>query len=789
MKKVLCILTLLCAVCTGAWAQETVAGLKVSGTPENGQWSSNTTWYYMAMRWNNAINYLSSGSDYVSGSNLKVNNQTPDRSDYGKWCIVKNGEGYSFYNKAKGTGYAITTSNNKICISETSTPTVYSIPDKKNNQNSVSSWFIRDGVSGNNFWDSRGTHIDHWSSGDAYGNNNGSVYFINAYEDGDKIYLKNKQHEFYIGVRELDNAIEGKASKSDATAWEIKHHEGKIVLKDGSSYMGKVPTTHDTHNSLTSSIDEAEHFSIELNTSGYYVLRLSTSCSSDNNTSHIFLHGVSWSENDGRGINLTTVRWASDANASQWSIEDYTPEGYSEEEINALKAKINDVYVNIYAKTIGYPYYNTADDTPQANLEAVDALYEYIMNEPVSNLNYDNALTALNNVYKLTTINLPKDGKAYYFVNYQMASNTNKTLTGNKYMLAYNAEGTNQLITETYTEGSTTPNENNIFIARKVADNRFVFVTKDGKFLRYYANSSNNNRQGVLSETYSENEGSVLIAKQQLNGGYTQVTLDECFGFVTVQGWRTDKSKNCDIIINGKNGSFSGTDGSIIRYNSADDQYSTAFRIIEVPEGNPNTIKLTNPNKSDEIAKQTLLDKRYVGTFSAPYAVELRDGVEAYTATVDNNVVTFAKLDGNIVPKETGVLLYAPAAESNITQNAVPATTTVAIEEGTNAFVGSNAASVTMVSGYYVLGNASQGVAFYPATENTTLARNKAYLDLSGHTVSAFRFDFETEEQTTAVSSISTLSNTSEAIYDLSGRRCNADFKGIRIAGNKKVIR
>lgn len=390
--------------------------------------------------------------------------------------------------------------------------------------------------------------------------------------------------------------------------------------------------------------------------------------------------------------------------------------------------------------------------------------------------NYFNAKAALADVYASTDIVLPEDGKAYYFVNYQMASNTNKTLSGNKWIVKYNDDYT--LSTEAYTDQVAT--DANIFVARKVENNRFVFVTKDGRFLRYYG--SNDNRAGALSENYSVNDGSVTINKQQLNDANTQVTLDECFGFVTLNGYRSASNSNADIIVRGDNGAYNATSSSIIRYNSATDQYSTAFRMIEVPDGNTNKVKLTNPNPDGTSG----LNGKYVGTFSAPYAVELPNDVKAYTATVEGTTVTFNEINGNIVPKNVGVLLYAEGANSDINKNAVPAIEAApTISE--NALVASTGEEIPV--GSYILANKNNHVAFYLINpDSRTVAKNKAYLSVpTGSNPSAFRFDFEDENTLTGIETIE--SNANSAVYDLQGRRVQTAKSGLYIMGGKKVIR
>lgn len=444
-----------------------------------------------------------------------------------------------------------------------------------------------------------------------------------------------------------------------------------------------------------------------------------------------------------------------------------------------VQRKVDEAMQHIQNSEIGYP-----DKTNASNLEAIAALAQYQTGQTsVTSDNYTAAYAALNAVYNLTNINLPKDGHMYVLTN--IAGDTNKT----KHNL-YESESGDKIKWSVY-ENLGSDGDKAKFICRKNGSN-FTFVNaKTGHYLVWRGADAGYNNYKGYTEAYDDTYARLNVqrAVYSANNMASATGQEDLFGWVCICGQRPSYSAidKCFIYSTTGNDNFNQTTNHTEYYSES---LSTMFAIEEVP--NPNTIKLTNPNKSDEIAKQTLLDKRYVGTFSAPYAVQLSEDVEAYIASVSDNVVTFAKLgnDGHIVPKNTGVLLYAPDATQNITASAVPAISTVTIEDGTNAFVGSNAGSVVMQSGYYVLGKKEAGVGFYPAVVESTLARNKAYLDLSQHQVSAFRFDFEGEGITTDISSVLGLNKQNDGVaYDLAGRRCNINAKGISIIGNKKVIR
>ena len=77
-------------------------------------------------------------------------------------------------------------------------------------------------------------------------------------------------------------------------------------------------------------------------------------------------------------------------------------------------------------------------------------------------------------------------------------------------------------------------------------------------------------------------------------------------------------------------------------------------------------------------------------------------------------------------------------------------------------------------------------VAFYQATNGTTIAAGKAYLEIFASNVKAFYFDGEEE---TAIESLTpSLSKGEGAIYNIAGQKLNKLQKGINIVGGKKVL-
>ena len=174
-------------------------------------------------------------------------------------------------------------------------------------------------------------------------------------------------------------------------------------------------------------------------------------------------------------------------------------------------------------------------------------------------------------------------------------------------------------------------------------------------------------------------------------------------------------------------------------------------------------------------------------TFHAPMAVEIADGVTAYTATINGNWVTLNEIEGGVIPANTGVVLYADVEKAttynfDITEN-------VKAIEG-NALRGSVATTYYTAAGtYYALGVVDGVTAFYKDKFNNNRFQNnshKAYLFIPGASGSAsLRFNFG---GTTAIEEVET-EVAETIIYDLTGRRVNEITKaGVYIVNGKKVL-
>ena len=189
----------------------------------------------------------------------------------------------------------------------------------------------------------------------------------------------------------------------------------------------------------------------------------------------------------------------------------------------------------------------------------------------------------------------------------------------------------------------------------------------------------------------------------------------------------------------------------------------------------------------------TITDAKYA-TFYAPVEVTVPAGVEAYYITTDgvnSTYITLTKIEGGVVPANTGVLLKAEAGDYELE---ITSTDAAAISD--NLLEGTVAATY-VTEDAYVLSNQYGEVGLHKAAKNqlgNTAWKNnshKAYLPASAltalqNTVAFYGFDWE---GTTGIEQITDNREQSTVIYDLTGRRIEAiTAPGIYVVNGKKVL-
>ena len=173
-------------------------------------------------------------------------------------------------------------------------------------------------------------------------------------------------------------------------------------------------------------------------------------------------------------------------------------------------------------------------------------------------------------------------------------------------------------------------------------------------------------------------------------------------------------------------------------------------------------------------------------SYSCRRAVTVPDDVIIYKATAaDNNTVSLTKVDGKVIPANTGVILYSKAtgekqftfggtADGDYSDNKLKPVTF-------ETLAGDNA--------YALVANEQ---AFAPVSPTLYIPASKAYLTIESSTASKLNITFD--GVATGIESIlnapSSTKNSADApIYNLAGQRVSKNYRGLVIQNGRKYIK
>lgn len=384
------------------------------------------------------------------------------------------------------------------------------------------------------------------------------------------------------------------------------------------------------------------------------------------------------------------------------------------------------------AKTgVGYPTATAATRTALANVvEGTDAA----------------AIATALEAYKndKTSIQMPEDGKAYVI--------TNIHKTGGKRYMKYQADGTSMVVRG---EGEL-PIEAT-YICHKVGE-KYVFANNSGTYLTWRGNATDDCTNG--------NKGYTTSYDADYNT-FTVAANPNVFGCLSFGAKRDHDAHTQSYYIVTKTGSFekAGFD------NFYDENNSSAFTFEEVTY--PNTITFHDAQNINGVS--------HIATFSAPFATIIPAGVKAYYVSAKGAEATMTAIEAQAIPANQGVIL---TSESGDAATMVPAAGETAATITGNQLGHSAGAAKTLTAGEgYILGNGTEGIAFYPCKAGS-LPSNKAYLLGNGESAIVMNFG----NAVTGINTIAAPASAKAPIFDLSGRRVVKATKGLYIQNGKKVI-
>lgn len=344
-----------------------------------------------------------------------------------------------------------------------------------------------------------------------------------------------------------------------------------------------------------------------------------------------------------------------------------------------------------------------------------------------------------------TSIQMPEDGKAYVI--------TNIHKTGGKRYMKYQADGTSMIARD---DATVLPIEAT-YICHKV-DGKYVFANNSGTYLTW--------RGKETTDCTNSNKGYTTSYNPDYNT-FTVAANTKEFGCLSFGAKRDHDAHTQSYYIVTRTGSFERAGFS----DFYDDNNSSAFTFEEVTY--PNTITFN--------AAKNINGVSHIATFSAPFATIIPAGVKAYYVSAKGTEATMTAIDAQVIPANQGVIL---TSESGAAATMVPAAGETAATITGNQLGHSAGAAQALTAGEgYILGNGSEGTAFYPCKAGS-LPINKAYLLGNGENAIVMNFG----NAVTGINTIAAPASAKAPIFDLSGRRVVKATKGLYIQNGKKFI-
>lgn len=403
------------------------------------------------------------------------------------------------------------------------------------------------------------------------------------------------------------------------------------------------------------------------------------------------------------------------------------------------------------AKTgVGYPTANAATRTALQNAVKAD--------------NAAAIATALN-AFKTSTdeIQMPEDGKAYR-IKVPYISGTANYLYCNGEKIGNKAN-------------DETTNANDFVFVCHIVNGKYMFATNYGTYLSWADSGDNGNHSystSAQTSTYIvQNDWTIEPATldKGTNGSVSLTDRANVFGLVQMKA--LEKTGTTTYYLNSRMNdafiSLYSTDKFYDANNGVNRSCYYQFEEVEYP----NTITFHDATGINGVS--------HIATFSAPFATIIPAGVKAYYVSAKGAEATMTAIDAEAIPANQGVILTSESGEA---ATMVPAAGETAAAITGNQLGHSAGAAKTLTAGEgYILGNGSEGTAFYPCKAGS-LPINKAYLLGNGENAIVMNFG----NAVTGINTIAAPASAKAPIFDLSGRRVVKATKGLYIQNGKKII-
>lgn len=394
---------------------------------------------------------------------------------------------------------------------------------------------------------------------------------------------------------------------------------------------------------------------------------------------------------------------------------------------------------------------------PKADAAARTALQNAV-NEGTDATAIVNALNAFKT--STTEIQMPEDGKAYRIkVPY---------IGGTANYLYCNGEKVGNKADDQIADKN-----DQVFVCH-IVDGKYMFATNYGTYLIWADSGDGNKSYQTTAQTpnyIKQNDWTIEPATLDRGraGSVSLTDRADVFGLVQMKGAGKDGTYYLNSRMNDAFISQYSNDKFYDANNGVNRSCYYQFEEVEYP----NTITFHDAQNINGVS--------HIATFSAPFATIIPEGVKAYYVSAKGTEATMTAIDAQAIPANQGVIL---TSESGAAATMVPAAGETAATITGNQLGHSAGAARALTAGEgYILGNGSEGTAFYPCKAGS-LPINKAYLLGNGENAIVMNFG----NAVTGINTIAAPASAKAPIFDLSGRRVVKATKGLYIQNGKKVI-
>ncbi len=639
-------------------------------------------------------------------------------------------------------------------------------------------------------WNCRNKGIGYWKNGDQGGNNNAnnSWYITPNVELNGYYTIKNTATDRYtnlyndFGVDKITRAAENLPSPlTNNYVWHVTtannnvltvlNGQGTPLYHDGNASLPtlKVAYSDGTKYYFGEALNcgnDSRNYKLTLWKDGDYNLADNQWTFAPVDASNIY--NVVCNIEDGYVTYNATSEKAKNGGfffiSSTPEVADFTAATVANYEPATVSIEGNTINVN-YTYKLEYikPLAEAALAKTGVGYPKADAATRTALAEVVKGTDATAIVNALNAFKTSTTeIQMPEDGKAYR-IKVPYISGTANYLYCNGEKIGNKAN-------------DETTNANDFVFVCHIVNGKYMFATNYGTYLSW-ADSGDANKsysKSAQTSTYIV-QNDWTIEPATLDKGQGSVSLTnraDVFGLVQMKA--LGKDGQTTYYLNSR------IDGDFISKWSADKFYDTGwnnmnrscyYQFEEVEY--PNTINFN--------AAQNINGVSHIATFSAPFATIIPAGVKAYYVSAKGAEATMTAIDAQAIPANQGVILTSESGEA---ATMVPAAGETAATITGNQLGHSAGAAKSLTAGEgYILGNGSEGTAFYPCQAGS-LPINKAYLLGNGENAIVMNFG----NAVTGINTIAAPASAKAPIFDLSGRRVVKATKGLYIQNGKKVI-